>query len=721
MKKLSVVLRIENHFATWDHPSHQKLLRATSQKLFDIPENSSQNFLYSMKNIFRSPTKLILGALVATTFALPINTHADGLLQPAGIVDKIKKQVAKISIGKEVNIVDAAIYDGLSTALSYRIQSEPSYIDGYYTRLDRYRLRVDLNPGDFIDDDDQPFGFDIQKNVEVIFARQFKTQKDSLASMPYTFKNFPLNADRATRRLNVGDFIAFETNLSLVLSLGTFPEFGSTANVGASTHVMISGEFMIHFYKMPDNRIRMKIIAIRSHGKGVDGNVELIPGVKIIGFKWLDNRIKDIIDIEPFKASAGKNQHDLFMIDYVFNLNDPSAAASFTNIVKNKLRFKDVEISNPMADESKLRDAVITDISSAEKLVAADKALKPLDRRVNRIFKGSNELTVTDARVKIGMSLAKYERGFNYAQNKVMNMDLNEVPHYYLLDAYSLFSKTRFLFGLYGDENIDNTSLMYGANADFTPSQFVSLILTHEAKMRNISQNDYNEIRKHTQDILPGRLYSQIDWKQWSFGKGSLANGYFKEEIFLEPKAMSSIAGRDRNAIVKTYTAYLLRTGNPKSSPRYGVPLDPRLYIGDKWIDVYHDDIQAIAKNLEVVFSPASTTQKRYDAYGVLRGIPVYRETIAGYILSLLPPNDTDKLMTYKLTMSAKGVDTVYEEFGKFEDNDLYQSLVYIQNVVTNRSYDLRLLIGKDGDMGTQSMTPPTDMTDEQQQEWLQP
>jgi len=680
--------------------SHQKPITAILQKLFDILENSSQTFLTHMKNIFCTSSKFILGALVAATFALPIHSYAsEGLLEPAGFIDRVKKEVAKISIGKEVNIVEAGIYEGLSTALSYRIQSEPSYIDGYYTRLDRYRLRVDLVPGDFIEDDDISFGFNLKKDVEVIFARQFKSQKQSLTSLPYTFRNFPLNAERALSRLNVGDFVAFQTNISLVLSLGTFPELNSAVSAGLSTHVFISGEFMIHFYKMSDNRIRMKMFAIRSQGHGVGGSVELIPGVRIIGFRWLDHRIKDLIDVEPLKVEAGRDQHNLFMIDYVFNLKDSAAAQAFTDIVKNKLRFKDLEFSNPVAGNEKLRDAIITNLDSAEKIVAQDKNLKPEQRRIQRIFKGSNDLKSGGARLKIGISLAKYERGFGFGQNKVMNTDLNEVQHYYLLDTYSLFSKAKLLFGLYGDENLDNTSLLYGAHDDFTPDKFVSLVLSHEAKMRNLSEKDYQEIRLHTKNILPARLYSQIDWKDWGFVKGSLPNAYYEEEIFMEPQAMASIASHDRLSIEETYTKYLLFIGNPKSMPRHGVPFDPRRFIGPNWIEVYREDIKEIAQNLEIIFQPTSSSQKRYDAYSALRKIPLYRETIAGYLISLLPPNDLENLLTYKLTLSAKGVDTVYQEFGKFEDDELYESLKYIQRVVTERSYDLRILIGADGEI----------------------
>jgi len=662
--------------------------------------------LQHMKKTTRFYSQFILGALVAFTLALPINSSAnetDAILEPAGIVDKIRKQISKISVSSQVNIVEAEIYEGLSTALSYRIESEPSYIDGYYTRLDKYRLRVKLNPGDLIDDDDTPFGFDIRKDVEVIFARQFKSQKQSYLSFPYTFKNFPLTAARATKNLNVGDFVAFQTNLSLVLSVGTFPELGGTVDVGLSTHVFVSGQFMIHFYKMPNNRIRMKIIAIRSKGKGINGEVDLEDGVKLIGFKLLNNRIQDLIDLKPFRASIGKSKHDLFLIDYVFNLNDASAANAFEGLVKRKLRFKDIDASNPFAGHEKLRDIVISDIGAAEQLAHQDYSRKPADRRVQRIFKGSNSLESRAARIKIGINLAKYERGFNFGQNKVISTDMNEVDHRYLLDTYSHFSKSRMLFGFYGEENIANTSLLYAADTGFNPTRFVALMMARESKMRNFKEDDYQDIREHAREVLPARLYTQINWKNWSFKKGSLANGYFKEEVFFEPQAIAQIPMKDAGSIERSYAQYLIETGKPRAQPRFGIPLDPRRF-GKNWLEIYRADLNVISLQLAVIFNPKSTHDQRYFSYNKLRSIPLYRETMAGYLMGLLPPNDLENLMTYKITLSAKGADTVFFEFGKFEDNNLYDSLLYIQNVVSNRSYDLRLLIGDEGEIKDNSM-----------------
>jgi hypothetical protein len=72
---------------------------------------------------------------------------------------------------------------------------------------------------------------------------------------------------------------------------------------------------------------------------------------------------------------------------------------------------------------------------------------------------------------------------------------------------------------------------------------------------------------------------------------------------------------------------------------------------------------------------------------------------ISGYLISLLPKDHLENLITYNLTLSAKDVKTVNFQVGVFEDDALYESLLYIQNVITNRSYDLRLLtLGGNGE-----------------------
>lgn len=129
-------------------------------------------------------------------------------LEPAKLAQTIKKEVAKQSIGANMNLVSADILDGVSAALKYRIQSEPSYVNGYYTRLDKYTFGVNINPGDIIEGLDVPVGFSINKNAEVIFARQFKSQAESLTAVPYSLKQLPLSAQTATRELDPGDFVS---------------------------------------------------------------------------------------------------------------------------------------------------------------------------------------------------------------------------------------------------------------------------------------------------------------------------------------------------------------------------------------------------------------------------------------------------------------------------------------------------------------------------------
>ncbi|HWU44532.1 MAG TPA: hypothetical protein VN132_13870, partial [Bdellovibrio sp.] len=65
-------------------------------------------------------------------------------LQPTKLIEKIRDQIAKQNIGLDLNLFNGDIFRGFSTALNYRLQSEPSYLDGFYTRVDRYTFQAQV-------------------------------------------------------------------------------------------------------------------------------------------------------------------------------------------------------------------------------------------------------------------------------------------------------------------------------------------------------------------------------------------------------------------------------------------------------------------------------------------------------------------------------------------------------------------------------------------------
>ncbi|MDG0815391.1 hypothetical protein [Bdellovibrio svalbardensis] len=624
--------------------------------------------------------------------------HAGGLdfLEPSKVATKVKNLIAKQRVGGTINIVDAPVYDGLSAALKYKIQSEPSYVDGFYTRLDKYTLDVNANPGDFIDGNDLPLGFSIDNKSEIIFARQFRKQSESLTALPYGPRNLPLSAEQAIRNLNPGDFVAITGKLSFVVSLGTDSPFSAIGSAGASTHAFVSGEFLIHTFRMPNNKLRVKLIALRGKGVGADGSVTL-GNFKIVGFKYLDKRIKSWIDLDPLSLGLGKSSNHLFMLDYVFDLNNSQAAQAYDTLIQKKTRFKDLAFINPLEKSKSVQDDLLTDLSTVEEIAREDHELEPFKRRIDRIFKGSNDSLSTSSSFKFGLNILRFESGSTYAQNKVVHVDRDDTEQKYILDSYQTKKQINVIFGLFGDETRISSNMLFSADDNWVIRDFVALTLGREVKMKNVSKGDYKDIQEHVKSVIPASEYARIDWKKWDFSDGNRVNGYFRNELFFHPQAIRAIPKLDYPLAKVRFYNFIKTHGRPKAPPRDEDPFadSQQRMLG---LDRYERDIENVAKALTLIFDPAKPSAERYNAFKNLKDHPLWQQYGGGFLMSLIPANQLNSLIAYEMTFSAKDVPTISYRFGNFEQEELYKSLMYIQRVISDRSFDLRLLTDETGE-----------------------
>lgn len=639
--------------------------------------------------------QLTLATGLVSLGALP--AYADlGFLEPAQIARTIKKEVAKQSIGTNVNLVNADIFEGISAALKYRIQSEPSYVDGFYTRLDRYTLSVDINPGDIIEELNTPIGFGINKNAEIIFARQFKSQTESLTALPYTLKNIPLTAQTAIRELQVGDFVSLQTRLSFVVSLGASSPLGPQFSVSGSTHAYISGDFYIHLFRMPNNHIRVKLIGIRGKGGGAGAQVG-VGSFKVLGFNYLDKKISRWLDLTPLALNISKSNNDVFMIDYVFDLDNSQAAQSYDHLMLKKTRFKDLTLVSPLDSTEDLKSKLLTDLSDIEEMSYADRNLPPESRRVDRVFKGSNSSEGTGSSFRFGLNLLKLEKGKAYAQNRVAQTDRNEEEKKYLLDTFSITKKVKMLFGLFGDETVIGTNLLFSSDNQWRPTDFIALTLSREIKMKDVTKRDYRKVQEHVRRIIPAEEYAKIDWKNWDFSEGRRVNGFFKNQIFFHPEALAAMPVLTKDRAYKLFYDYVAKSGIPAGHPHSQTfPTDDRQ--SQYWLDSYEEDMRNIASYLSVVFSAGYAPEERHKNFVKMKDYTLWQERGAGFMLSLIPKSQLGQVISYEMTFSAKGVETISAKFGNFKEEELYKSLMYIQSVINNRSFDLRLYTDEKGE-----------------------
>lgn len=529
--------------------------------------------------------------------------------------------------------------------------------------------------------------FALNKNAEIIFARQFKSQKESLLHRPYTMYNLPLTAEKAITRLTPGDFVAFEGKINLIVSLGIDTVQGHF-DLGASTHAFLSGNFIVHLFRMKDNKMRVKLIGVRSNGLGANAGIG-IDDFEVVGMRLIDNRLEKWLSFTPLKADAGLRKNDVVMLDYVFALDNPTAAQAYDSLMQNKVILKDIKILNPTASRHDLTQTLLADLTDVEEVAVEDVSLPVEQKRIERIFKGSSEGLHRDAKTRFALTFFRFEAGRAYGQNKVLSYDAAENPQYFLLDTFAQHKKSKLLFGLFGDETLVTSNLLFTTDESWKPERFLTLTSGNEMKIRDLSAKDFREIQKIVHETLGENHFTRIPWNQWDNTKNKRINAYFKQEVFFNPQALSSLPQMSEELIAENFKTHLKQKGPPRSYPGL---LDkiPKNMISN-WVSFFTGDIRKVAQNLELIISPQTTVETRLKAFEELQKIELWRERGLGFLISLIPENKQHSMFRYKMVLTAKDEKPLIYEFGYFAEEKIYQALMYIQNIIHNRSFDMRL------------------------------
>lgn len=234
--------------------------------------------------------------------------------------------------------------------------------------------------------------------------------------------------------------------------------------MSGSTHVYVSGDFYIHLFKLPNNKIRVKLIGIHGNGGGASAQIGVSSGLKIVGFNYVNRKINKWLDLTPLATGVNRAKSDLFMVDYIFDLNDSTAATAYEELMTQKTRFKDLSLLNPFDEQKELKDKLLTDLSDVEELSYVDRNLPAQQRRIDRIFKGSNSSDTVSNSFRFGLNLLRFENGQAYAQNKIVEVDRHEEEKKCILDTFSIVKKVKMFFGYFGDETTISTNLLFTSN-----------------------------------------------------------------------------------------------------------------------------------------------------------------------------------------------------------------------------------------------------------------
>ena len=640
--------------------------------------------------------RLVLASIL--TIALSISSTQAGLgdfLDNRELPKKVRDEIADLDISFSADLGDLDLINGINLSTKYRYEVESSYIDQYFTRVDKWDLKAKVDVGDMIENiAETPFSFSIERKNSFFFVRQFKDKKEAVKAAPYTPKRLPLSAELALKNLNTGDFVSMPATLNVAVSAGTGSSSAGAVGIGAGARVfwVVSGEFNVQVFKVDDTHVRLKLISRRGYTRGTSADAGL--SFDVFGVRILDRQIERLFERDLVELGYSINPGSQFIVDYVFDLKSTEAREAYDQILKTTLKFKDVTAINKIGDAEELKDKLISSYEKADLLFDADKSKDSKDRRVTRIFKGFNNYKAKSKHLKLALLVTSFKKDSTYTENKVTYIDKNENNLEFLYPTHTKYMETKtgkWLFDLKDQSYQNNFGLIPRLNSENTKNKNPDFGVTFERKDKYFSGAEQKQVKKFLMGQIPSFIAEKLSipaWKDEDKKKDSRI--YF--QLVLKAQGFNYLKSLTRAELREKLLAYSVKKKKEHvldSSDTVWSKLKDFLFINrfikEERLENLADDIYTILKNKENDTEIMTRKLVKLNEHGIFDKIGV------GFLISLLPQEKIQELIYLKVEMTGKDLEAINYEYGKLNYRALYKELEQAQSRIANRGYDLRV------------------------------
>lgn len=625
----------------------------------------------------------------------------------------------------------------LKWGVSIERKFEPSFSQGNTSLIDGWE--VDLGyKNDFSDNDGLDFGAGIETQLKVVFARQFKgnTLKEHVklwAEDVRTPLDIPISAEQALKDFEPQEFMMIQVPLTAVLSRNQLSNSFSKFPVKLGAKFALTGEFQIHLFRVDDKRFRIKLIGVRTKTKGLIAKI----GYDSDRGGWIGRKLS----FTPFSLESEWPESNLMLADYVVDLTDHRAKRAYNALVKEAMTLKSLEIMNQTTSIIELRQLLLADASqldeifNQEKMKAEDdkankRTPKPeSDWAVSRRFMGEDDAKTSRHTLGLGFrALVKYEKSGVYTENKIINTDRNGMVRYFLMPMFTLSDESSFLMKLYRQELNRTANLLLETDSRFKVQEGVpgELSFYMDYRDNHFQTDEILRLRDYIRKRVPQEFYNKINWKSWANTGRTRENARVTSLLVIKPAAVSLMQGYGQGDYIERLGQYVDRLDELKvfvesnpSLPAGTIGVNTNLMNVSRMSprEYFQEDIvNEISPALAALGNANLTGEARQNAFLELRRNPLWQEIGGGFLLQFMvdetkrrnPKNSDDALkalyenMYYETTWSATdkdGEDIIDQSFGQCGNRRLYQSVMYIYNVLHNRELDMRLLDSGDADL----------------------
>lgn len=459
------------------------------------------------------------------------------------------------------NILKFKSVDGINLAAKYKWGVEQSPVDkGYYLRQDRWEAKARIDIGElftiFENEEDAnwilpptPIKFGLEKKAIVTFYRQFEEHGQAMSALPYSpvdlppvnpfdlpqlKSRLPLNADIAKQRLNPGDFVSMEARMNLFLGFGG-AFLDGVFRYSANILYMMRGNFLVHFYKMQDQKIRMKIFA--GEDEGIQGSGSVKFGFEFFKMDLANEAVEELTDFEIVEYIHESPKGKIMVLDYIFDLNSQDAVEAFNGFVSPNLILKDSEMIKQVFKDDDIQKSLLSDVEKINQIAIQDLNKPAGEKRIEKVFQALNEYDL-DKDI-FGINLLIYER--KHTTNDLENFleitrEVDE-KEYYFSTFYSKRKNISLDLGIaeWSGDFFRSFVTIFETDAEHEVFNFTDLGITKEESQVSFTNREQIRWIRKLKANLPEGEFEKIDWKNWGWDQVEgehIRNCFLFEGIF---------------------------------------------------------------------------------------------------------------------------------------------------------------------------------------------
>lgn len=640
------------------------------------------------RNLFKVLTAALL--MTANMAFAGIEPTKEEVKKNDGIWADFINSIRDAKLTQKINLPSLELYRGIEIGAKYKFSSDPSVAQNY-SGVDVWEIKAGI--------DSRIFNYDLPLNIgahvskKITYIQQFDSRKDSLLRLPYDpITKIPRSAQDFFRRddgklvFNVGDFIGYRIPLVFEANANILKTLGSSLPVNIGYRYFLSGEFDIQIFRMSENLIRLKIIAVNDKTHGWFGGVKLFthdPATSLIVEKILDDRV--------YTGSTTDRNTDLYLGDYVLNLDSEVSRNLYDSIVAQKMKIFNVALVREylsatqfVKDRQQFNKNLFADLSRFNEIAAEDKNLANSQKRVIKIINAENHTEADETTSTFNLiRLVKYTKNSNSADAKiaVVGDQIDAKENYFL---HSVGENSKFsLFGNWKKEKRSQLNLLFKADAFGNKTSIVGV---HFAKSRNhysLRQSKYLDFYEKTAQHLPQEIKKSIKFPHET---KDIHNKYHKAFLNFELYVTNRIFELNQNLSREIVDQRLTQLLSTIQSLQNKVDEDEKTEVVNKLTAIFNPLVDL--NNKFKLFDELTLKNKLFSDFGLVIMMNVVNpETISEYVLAQL---------SYSGHEMGSEVQK-YPNEQSFNRINLFKNIIEQNNYILDRSYNLRNFIKEDG------------------------